>query len=423
MAAKLDLTPERSAIIQQVYADHLKIGLCTAPADFDAAEAAIERLYASIGKKRPYFVRLSSPLGAELYINLLCKTWPEIDRGQLWDQLGGQLWDQLGGQLWDQLRDQLGDQLRDQLGGQLGGQLWDQLGGQLWDQLRDQLGDQLRDQLGGQLGGQLWDQLRGQLRDQLGGQLRGQLWDQLRDQLGDQLGGQLGDQLRGQLWKSKLSFMGTWFWGQWDYLWAWLDGGRRVGAVYPDKLNASLDDHLIVCRSIGWWYPFNDFCILTDRPEHLSRDAEGRLHNETGASLRYRDGTGLHAWHGTRVPAHWIEQKDSVDPSEIIKAANVEQRAAGAAILGWPRMLSVLKARVINDSGSPDIGQLIELNLPGLREPGRFLKAECPRNGTIVEGVPRVSDIDGLPIETALHAQAWRIGDPLSEYQHPAVRT
>lgn len=86
-------------------------------------------------------------------------------------------------------------------------------------------------------------------------------------------------------------------------------------------------------------------------------------------------------------------------------------------------MLSVLKAKVINDSGSPDIGQLIELNLPGLREPGRFLKAECPRNGTIVEGVPRISDIDGLPIETALHAQAWRIGDPLSEYQHPTVRT
>ena len=86
-------------------------------------------------------------------------------------------------------------------------------------------------------------------------------------------------------------------------------------------------------------------------------------------------------------------------------------------------MLSVLKSKVIDDSGSDDIGQLIELTLPGLAEPGRFLKARCPRNGIIVEGVPRVSDIDGLPIETALHAQAWRIGDPLSEYQHPPMRT
>ena len=86
-------------------------------------------------------------------------------------------------------------------------------------------------------------------------------------------------------------------------------------------------------------------------------------------------------------------------------------------------MLSVLKSKTINDSGSDDIGQLIELTLPGLDEPGRFLKAVCPRNGIIVEGVPRMSDIDGLPIETALAAQAWRVGDPLSEYEHPAIRT
>jgi hypothetical protein len=86
-------------------------------------------------------------------------------------------------------------------------------------------------------------------------------------------------------------------------------------------------------------------------------------------------------------------------------------------------MLSVLQAKTINDSGSDDVGALIELTLPGLAEPGRFLKARCPRNGLIVEGVPRVSEIDGLPIETAIAAQAWRIGDPQSEYVHPPQRT
>lgn len=86
-------------------------------------------------------------------------------------------------------------------------------------------------------------------------------------------------------------------------------------------------------------------------------------------------------------------------------------------------MLKVLQHKVIDDSGNPDIGQLIELTLPGLPKPGRFLKAECPRNGTICEGVPYVSDVDDLPIQTALHAQAWRIGDPLSDYQHPTQRT
>jgi hypothetical protein len=166
-----------------------------------------------------------------------------------------------------------------------------------------------------------------------------------------------------------------------------------------------------------------DFCMISDRPEALTVDEQNRPHSETGPFCRWRDGSALYSWHGARVPAAWIEQRATLDPNEVIKHENVELRAAGAAIVGWPRMLTVLKAKVIDDSGSPDIGELIELKLPGLRDPGRFLKAKCPRNGIIVEGVPRISDIDGLPIETALHAQAWRIGDPLSDYQHPPRRT
>ena len=166
-----------------------------------------------------------------------------------------------------------------------------------------------------------------------------------------------------------------------------------------------------------------DFCMISDRPELLMVDDADRPHAEIGPFCRWRDGTSLYSWHGTRVPARWIEQRETLDAKEVIKSVDVEQRAAGAAIVGWPKMLNVLKAKVIDDSGSPDIGQLIELALPGLRERGRFLKAHCPRNGIICEGVPRVSDIDGLPIETAIAAQAWRIGDPQAEYAHPPMRT
>lgn len=86
-------------------------------------------------------------------------------------------------------------------------------------------------------------------------------------------------------------------------------------------------------------------------------------------------------------------------------------------------MIRSLDRKIIDGDPDSDVGALIELTMPGLDQPGRFLQALCPRNGTIVEGVPRISDIDGLPIETAIHAQAWRIGDPLSDYQHPPVRT
>jgi hypothetical protein len=158
-------------------------------------------------------------------------------------------------------------------------------------------------------------------------------------------------------------------------------------------------------------------------PSVVLVDDARRLHCETGPAFVWLDGISDFYWHGTSVPDSWITDRHNLDPNEVIKAPNVEQRAAGASICGWPKMLSVLKSKTIDDSGNDDIGQLIELTLPGLSEPGLFLKAKCPRNGIIVEGVPRISDVDGLPINTALAAQAWRIGDPLSEYIHPETRT
>jgi hypothetical protein len=151
-------------------------------------------------------------------------------------------------------------------------------------------------------------------------------------------------------------------------------------------------------------------------------DDRRRLHNE-GAPAVVSDIEDLYFWRGVLVPREWIEDRENLDPNVVIRAENVERRAAGAAICGWPKMLSVLNQRIIDQHPNQEVGSLIELTLPGLDQPGRFLKAHCPRNGLIVEGVPRISDIDGLPIETAIAAQAWRIGDPQSEFQIPPKRT
>jgi len=107
----------------------------------------------------------------------------------------------------------------------------------------------------------------------------------------------------------------------------------------------------------------------------------------------------------------------------VVARENGGARAAGAAMIGWPRMISHLNRRVVDGDPDTDLGALIELTLPELPEPGRFLQAKCPRNGIIVEGVPRISDVDGLPIETVVAAQAWRVGDPQSDYIHPPKRT
>ena len=162
-----------------------------------------------------------------------------------------------------------------------------------------------------------------------------------------------------------------------------------------------------------------EFCLVCDFPEILRIDDQNRAHSETGPSHRWRDGWSLYHWHGVSVPTHWIEDRANLDPAEVLSCENVEQRAAGMEIVGWAKALDLLDCKIIDSDPDPDHGDLIELTLPGLNEPGRFLRAYCPRNGLIVEGCPRVSDIDGKPIDTVKAAQAWSFGMAENEFTYP----
>jgi hypothetical protein len=366
------LTSEQEAELPRFRQRYLDIACGGDRIERDKLEAALADAYAVIGKPAPKLFIFDSPAACMLALKIFKMPPDKLLGDQLWDQLGGQLRGQLWDQLWDQLR----------------GQLWDQLGGQLWDQLR----------------GQLWDQLGGQLRGQLRGQLWDQLWDQLRGQLWDQLGGQN-------------IYAGNYIYGTHDLYWlAWARFGADIGVKFTADSSHKLDVMERISTQCEWWWPYENIVVASERPCFVKWDDQRRLHCEDGPAVEYADGYALYAWHGTRLPADWVENRKSIDPTIILKCENVEQRAAGSACVGWPRMLTALKYKTIDHDPDPSHGELIELKLSGLPNPGRFLKAECPRNGTIVEGVPS-------NIKTVLEAQAWRVGLMPSEFSYPSVRT
>ena len=156
---------------------------------------------------------------------------------------------------------------------------------------------------------QVWDQVgaqvRAQVRDQVRGQVRGQVWDQVRDAV----------------------------WGQHEagYL-GWCDAMQLIG------VNLDVAGLSTVARNAGWWWPMRDTVILTDRPDTLHRDPQGRLHCETGPALRYRDGWAIHAIHGVRVPADLIEH--GWDVARILEEGNAEVRRAAIELTGWEHFIS-----------------------------------------------------------------------------------
>jgi hypothetical protein len=162
-------------------------------------------------------------------------------------------------------------------------------------------------------------------------------------------------------------------------------------------------------------YMHQRFCIVSDRPAVCRKDEQNRPHCADGPSHLWRDGYALYFWRGTRVPAGWIEKRDTLDPVTALNWPNIEQRRAAAEILGWGRILGALNPRSVDKDADPFIGELLEVDLPG--SPGeRFLKVRCGTGRDFVLPVSRES-------RTALEANArtYRV-DP-SEYRQMELRT
>ena len=159
-----------------------------------------------------------------------------------------------------------------------------------------------------------------------------------------------------------------------------------------------------------------EFCIVSDFPEILKVDDENRPHCETGPSHRWRDGWSLYHWHGVSIPAEWVEDKKNLTAKTALTWPNIEQRRAACEIIGWDRILSELKARVIDEDDDPQVGTLVEVSLPDAGKE-RFLRVVCGTGRRFSIPMPR-------HIKTALQGQAWSYGfDDTDNYKSPDVRT
>lgn len=177
-------------------------------------------------------------------------------------------------------------------------------------------------------------------------------------------------------------------------------------------------------RTCGWVWMYEKLVIIARKPIRVTMNSQGRLHNEKAAAVEYADGTAVYAFNGVALPAEWVLNRDTIDPSVILGCADTDRRAAGIALFGYHRLKQKLDYKIIEGDPDTDIGALVEIAIPGLRQKGRFLEAICPRNGPVFLGVPNNNPWDNnAPIRDAVGAQAFLARLPRSAYEHPAIRT
>jgi hypothetical protein len=244
----------------------------------------------------------------------------------------------------------------------------------------------VRSQVGSQVESQVWSQVGSQV------------WSQVWSQVGSQVGNPVNNLYDGQLYAS---------WG------AYVSFIRDVLGWNGSTLDQfSVNEDLI--KSCGWVWWHENVLAISDRPETLNRDLEGRLHCENAPSIAYRDGWSLYHWHGVSVPEKWIMDKKSITIANVFKEENAETRRAGCNILGWDKVLSGIDAKMVDDDGDPQIGILYHGQIPGAAKCG-FLKVECGTKRTFVIPV-------AASCRTAIEAQAWISNEPVKEWKRPEVR-
>jgi hypothetical protein len=155
--------------------------------------------------------------------------------------------------------------------------------------------------------------------------------------------------------------------------------------------------------------------LIVRYPDKIELDREGNLHNPAGPAIHWRDGVAYYAWHGTWVPKEWIENPAGIPAETALTHQNIEQRRAAAEIMGWKRVLELLKPKVIDRDENPQFGELLEVELPDVGA-SRFLRVRCGTGRDFVLSVP-------LEMKTAVEANCWTYNITPEQLRASEVRT
>lgn len=100
-----------------------------------------------------------------------------------------------------------------------------------------------------------------------------------------------------------------------------------------------------VAQAAGWWWPFENLVVATDRPISMHLDATGQLHNESGPAISYADRFSLYYWHGVALSEGMLDPNNT-PPTEVLMTSNAEVRRALIEIRGAGVFLTEVQAKL-----------------------------------------------------------------------------
>lgn len=363
------LTDEQQRMMRVVADEWIELALSSAPVDIDAIRKALPLLYERVESGiPPLIIRAQSPLAAQIWASLLKE--------------GGQV------------HDSVDDSVYDSVHGSVEKSVYESVYESVLDSVRDSVRDSVADSVADSVSTSVYDSVSSSVHGLVGASVR----ESVRD-----LGG-------------KVSYTQTAYAADrwWVNLAAYADYYRRVLRI---KFTESVNQYIDYQRNSGVFYAIatKGAFVACGGPTELHKDESGQLHCETGPAITWPDGYKIWAWHGTRIPGEWIEQRNQLDPQIALTWKDIEQRRCAAEIIGWERVIDRLSPQVVDADADPAIGTLLQVDLPD-SPAARFLRVRCATGRDFCLPVPP-------ECATAIAAQSWMWQVPEDVYRQLELRT
>lgn len=171
---------------------------------------------------------------------------------------------------------------------------------------------------------------------------------------------------------------------------------------------------MVLAENCGWWWPYENICILSERPISMSLNQNGDLHNLNAPALEYSDGFPVYCIEGVLMPDWVVETSaEKMDIEKILALPNVEHRLLAIKKFGAHNMISQLNGKVISSKGQEY--ELYEIDLEGQKEKLLKMKNPSEEKWHFEFVTPEIRTVD--------EALAWRIGFDMKQYKEPVAKT
>ncbi|MDY6901133.1 MAG: hypothetical protein SWZ49_24085, partial [Cyanobacteriota bacterium] len=145
-----------------------------------------------------------------------------------------------------------------------------------------------------------------------------------------------------------------------------------------------------IAKYCGWIFPYQDTCIVSNRPTSLSFDEQNNLHADGKPAIEYADGFKVYSHHGIWLPEKYGKIQSSEWRSHwLLSEENAELRRILIQAIGYDKICQELGAIELdswNEYTLLKIENYTEINPEhpqNYSEPMHLLKMTCPSTGFI----------------------------------------